>query len=209
MDMKTEIFISKEHKYGTDSILLAEFAAPAAKNKVAVDLCSGCGIIPVLLSAAKRVYAVEIQGEAAGLIAANIADFPQMQLVHGDLRCEQTLSVIGRERADLVTANPPYYLAGSGYERQSAAQKSARYEGDCGCNLAEVVAAANYLLKFGGRLMMCMTAPRLAETIGVMQGCGIEPKEIVLIGAQNSRKARLFLISGKKGAKSGVKTEWK
>jgi tRNA1(Val) A37 N6-methylase TrmN6 len=205
-----DIAISEQHRYGTDSVLLGEFAAQSdLKHKTVADLCSGCGIVPVMLKSAKVVYAVEIQAEAVALIERNFANLenPHMHAVHGDLKCGQVLSRIGRESVDLVTANPPYYIAGSGFERANESQKTARYEGDC--TLTDVVAAANFLLKFGGSLKMCMTAPRLAETIGVMQTHGIEPKEIVLIAAKKSDTARLFLISGKKGGKSGVKVTWK
>ncbi|MCL2754429.1 MAG: methyltransferase [Oscillospiraceae bacterium] len=202
------ILTSDAHKYGTDSVLLAEFADTAdLKNKIVVDLCSGCGIIPVMLNRAKAVFAVEIQDTAAELIRANAELYPQIKLIHGDLRCEDSLKQIGQEAVDLVTANPPYYKLGSGFERADAAHKTARYEG--GCSLEDVVKAAAVLLKFGGKLKMCMTAPRLAETIAVMQKFAIEPKEITLISAKNSDTARLFLISGKKGAKPGVIVKWR
>jgi tRNA1(Val) A37 N6-methylase TrmN6 len=128
-------------------------------------------------------------------------------VIRGDLRDEEVLSRMGRERADLVTANPPYYAEKSGFERQKQPQKTARYEQSC--TLGDVVASAAYLLKFGGELKMCMTASRLAECIGIMQRRSIEPKEIALIPSKKSNAARLFLISGKKGGKPGVGVFWK
>ncbi|MCL1831831.1 MAG: methyltransferase [Oscillospiraceae bacterium] len=209
--MKYEVAISREHRYGTDSILLSDFAlASSLKNKTAVDLCAGCGIVSFMLceSGAARLYAVELLTDAVELIErTNRAHGLDVRVIQGDLREEQTLARIGREAVDLVTANPPYFTQGSGFERGSPTQKSARYDGDC--TLTDVVAAAAYLLKFGGTLKMCMAAARLAECIGIMQARGIEPKEIVLIGAQKTNKARLFLISGKKGGKAGVITTWK
>jgi tRNA1(Val) A37 N6-methylase TrmN6 len=213
-----KIYISNEHRYGTDSILLSEFAANSTlKNKVTVDLCSGCGIIPLMLcnseNCPKTAYCLEIQEEAAELIRQNRTEHELanvLQIVHGDLRCERTLSQIGRESVDVVTANPPYYKAGSGFERSRHSQKVARYDGDeSGCKLDEVVRAAAYLLKYGGVFKMCMTASRLAETIGIFQAHSLEPKEIILIGNSSKESARLFLINGKKGGKSGVKVIWK
>ncbi|MCL1881323.1 MAG: methyltransferase [Oscillospiraceae bacterium] len=224
--MKYEIFMSDEHKYGTDSLLLGEFVNKSVlKNKVVVDLCSGCGIIPFLICAGEnkpnRIYAVEIQFEAVQLIKKSILAnganelSETIKIIHGDLRDEKTFSPIrqsGREQVDLVIANPPYYTVGSGFERNSSSQKSARYDGT-GCTLNDVVKSAALLLKFGGVLKMCMTASRLCECISIMQSYNIEPKEIELIGAGKSEtgkvgKARLFLISGKKGGKSGVVTTW-
>ena len=208
-DLPIKLFISKEHRFGTDSLLLGEFIG-SVKNKVAVDLCSGCGVIPIMLQNPKKVYAVEIQKEAVELIRHTVAEnnLDYIEVVHEDLR----ELMLERESVDLVTANPPYY--NSGFERESKPQKVARHEHECTLN--DVVKAASHLLKFGGELKMCMTASRLAETISVMQSYAIEPKEIVLIGKSAGRgahsapkAARLFLISGKKGGKSGVNITWK
>jgi tRNA1(Val) A37 N6-methylase TrmN6 len=195
-----KLHISKNHRFGTDSLLLGEFACGGSKNKVVCDLCSGCGIIPILLDRPKKVYAVEIQEEAVNLINRTIKEnnLGYIEAIHSDLRdC-----AIKRESIDLVTANPPYYPKNSGFERDTNSQKTARYESEC--TLADVVKAAARLLKFGGELKMSMTASRLAECIAIMQEHSIEPKEIIFIPSKKSDKMRLFLISGKKGAKSGV-----
>ena len=59
-----DIYVSEDHRFGTDALLLAEFSVPSPKDNVC-DLCSGCGIIPMLFYAwGKRPavsYAVEIQ----------------------------------------------------------------------------------------------------------------------------------------------------
>jgi tRNA1(Val) A37 N6-methylase TrmN6 len=208
-----KLCISKEHRFGTDSLLLGEFAR-SAKNKTAADLCSGCGIIPIMLCDARKIYAVEIQEEAAELLRRTVCEnkLDNIVVVCEDLRNTS----IERESLDLVTANPPYFVLDSGFERECESAKVARYESEC--TLDDVVKTAGYLLKYGGDLKMCMTASRLAECIGIMQSYKIEPKEVVLIGKGNppderytdgGSAARLFLISGKKGAKSGVKITWK
>ena len=48
LDNNIEICVSKEHKFGTDAFLLADFAKPRHKDKVC-DLGTGCGIIPMLI----------------------------------------------------------------------------------------------------------------------------------------------------------------
>jgi len=197
-----KLFISKEHRFGTDSLLLADFAKPRS-GKIICDLCSGCGIIPIALADAKpkKVYAVEIEADACALLNRTVSDnaLDFLEVVNGDLRSADVLAKIGRERIDLVTANPPYYRENSGYERNE--QKSARYEKMC--ELSDVVKAAAYLLKYGGELKMCMTAARFADCACLMREHKIEPKEAIFI--MKKERARLFLISGKKGAKAGMK----
>jgi tRNA1(Val) A37 N6-methylase TrmN6 len=208
-----KLYISAEHRFGTDSLLLGEFAIAACKT--VVDLCSGCGIIPILLCGEtlekfpKKIYAVEIQKEAANLIRRTVSEnnLDFIEVIEQDLR--QPLPIL-RNSVDLVTANPPYYPNKSGFERLSTAERTARHEHDeNGCTLNDVVKTASHLLKHGGVLKMCMTASRLAECIGIMQSHSIEPKEIVFISESKTNKARLFLISGKKYAKHGVKVSWK
>ena len=210
-----KLFISKEHRFGTDSLLLGDYVG-GVKNKVVCDLCSGCGIIPVMLCRENpplKIYAVEIQQKAADLIRHTVKtnNLNLIEVIQGDLRSEETIAQIGRERVDIVTANPPYYPEKSGFKRASTPQKIARY--DIECRLEDVVGSAAGLLKFGGCLKMCMTASRLAECIAIMQEYAIEPKEIIFIGKANPvgemPAARLFLISGRKGGKSGVNVFWK
>ena len=66
-----DIYVSEDHRFGTDALLLAEFAAPSPKD-IVCDLCSGCGIIPMLFHAwgkpPAKAYSVEIQEEAVQLL---------------------------------------------------------------------------------------------------------------------------------------------
>ncbi|MDR0196931.1 MAG: methyltransferase [Oscillospiraceae bacterium] len=207
------LFVSKEHRAGTDSVLLGKFAG-AVRGKTLCDLCSGCGVIPAVLCAdsprpPKKIFAVEIQPSAADLLRRTAAEnnLGFIEVVQGDLRDDGILSAIGRESVDLVTANPPYYPIKSGFERSSGAQRAARYE-IC-CSVGDVVRAAAYLLKFGGEFKMCMAAERLTDCVCLMREHRLEPKEIVFVPYGKNKTARLLLISGKKGGKPGVKTVWR
>ena len=55
-------FVSEAHSFGTDAVLLADFANPT-KRAVCCDLGSGCGIIPLLWCKKEtgKITAVEIQ----------------------------------------------------------------------------------------------------------------------------------------------------
>jgi tRNA1(Val) A37 N6-methylase TrmN6 len=65
LDMAT----TKEYGFGGDALLLAEFAKPKFKD-VVLDLCTGCGVVPVMMMAngfKGRVTAVDIQPGAIEL----------------------------------------------------------------------------------------------------------------------------------------------
>ena len=60
--------------YGTDAFVLADFSVAKPKEKL-LDLCSGNGIIPVLLSKNTRcndITALEIQKDVADLTERNV-----------------------------------------------------------------------------------------------------------------------------------------
>ena len=63
------IYVSPHHTFGTDAVLLANFAK-AKKNDKAVDLGTGCGIIAFLMlrdGNCESAYGVDISPEAITL----------------------------------------------------------------------------------------------------------------------------------------------
>ena len=56
--------------FGIDSVLLANFVSSNSSKNVVVDLCSGTGVISVILTQKKKlhkIYAVELQDEMYNL----------------------------------------------------------------------------------------------------------------------------------------------
>ena len=201
------INVSDDHRFGTDAFLLAAFAAPKEKDRVC-DLCTGCGIIPLIFCKKrppKEIYGVELQREAIDLFRLSVEEngleervFP----VHGDLTKPLPIE---KGTMDMVTVNPPYFKANSGECRLSDAQKLARHE--IGCKLEDVVRAAGELLKYGGSLKICHIPERLTDLLCLMRQYGIEPKILTLVQNKQNEAPWLALVSGKKGGKPGLKIE--
>ncbi|MDR2558518.1 MAG: methyltransferase [Oscillospiraceae bacterium] len=210
--MKYEIFeigelklcVSKEHRFGTDAVNLADFAAPKPAQVIA-DLCTGCGIVPFLLvsgehsSPLHKIYALDINEDAVNLLRGSVRInsleniiFP----VHEDLK---NITQIPAGSVDLVTMNPPYYKADDGFRREG--QGSARHE--LLCTLGDCIAAAGRLLKHGGRLKMCHIPERLTDVICTLRKYNLEPKVLRII-SNNKNEPRLLLIDAKKGGKAGA-----
>lgn len=212
--MKTEAFrlgeitmyVSEDHRFGTDAFLLAYYAGVRHDSTVC-DLCTGCGIVPLIFCKnvkPRLIYAVDIQDEAIDLLSKTIKENGlenNVQPVLCDLK-EISQSHIPFESVDIVTANPPYMTSGSGYEKQSHAQAVARHE--IMCNVDDVCKAAGKLLKYGGLLKMCHRPERLSDVMAAMRKNKIEPKSLTLVHNSINDKPWLFLISGKKGAASGM-----
>ncbi|MBD5115238.1 MAG: tRNA1(Val) (adenine(37)-N6)-methyltransferase [Ruminococcaceae bacterium] len=203
-----DIYVNEDHRFGTDAVLLADFAAPYPSETVC-DLCTGCGIIPLFFCKnrpPKRVYGVELQKEAVNLFKRSVKEnkledkvFP----IEADLTDLKALAEhIPRGSVDTVTVNPPYYKENSGKTKLSQAQRIARHE--IACSLRQVTEAADFLLKYGGTLKMCHLPERLAEIFYLMQERNIQPKKLTLVYNKEGEKPWLALVSGKKGGKAGL-----
>lgn len=200
-----EIYVSSDHTFGTDAVLLADFAGKH-KSKLACDLGTGCGIIPLLLlkaKAAQAVHGVEIQPKAAEIARKNaeLNGVSEIFTVHN----EDMKAINGKlphAMFDVVTCNPPYKADGAGNQNLTEAQRIARHE--VKCVFGDVVAAAKYLLKFGGRLCVCHRPERIADIICEMRAVGIEPKVLREVIQRPGGKAWLVLVEGKLGASCGM-----
>ena len=204
-----KIFVcaSKNHRFGTDAFLLADFSAYRKKDKVC-DLGTGCGIIPLIMQKKmppEIIYAVDIQEDAVEQLKMGMdkSEIRNIIPVHADLKELWKNAPIGQ--LDLVTCNPPYKAANAGIESSLTAQKIARHE--VLCNINDVCHAGERLLKFGGRLCICNRPERLSDVIYAMKKNNIEPKRLRFVSKNADEAPWLFLIEGKKGSKPFMKVE--
>ncbi len=194
--------------FGTDSVLLSDFAK-AKQGDVVVDLCSGNGIIPVLMSAktkAERFYAVELQKCSYELCRENIELNnleERIEAINADIK--DVLSFFRQGSVDVVTCNPPYMNKGAGFLNPEDSLAIARHE--IKTNLKVVIDAAAAILKFGGKLFMVHRADRLCDIISFMRDKNIEPKRIAFIQASPEKEPKLILVEGMYGAKPSLKFE--
>ena len=202
------VVVSDDHGFGTDAVLLADFASPRKKDK-ACDLGTGCGIIPMIWcrnGCADKITGVEIQekGYLQACESAEISNVTEkVSFINADLK--EIKSVLPHASMDVVTMNPPYKATDSGIKSVSEAELVARHETKC--VLQNITDAAAYLLNFGGRLCMCNRPERLADTITAMKNSGIEPKKLRFVVKRPESRPWLFLIEGKKGSRPYMTVE--
>lgn len=191
--------------YGTDASVLSDFIVAKPKEKL-IDLCSGNGIIPILLCKKTRcadITALEIQKEVCKLTERsvklnNLTD--RIKIVNADLRDVKELFLSGH--FDVVTCNPPYMPQNTGKSNLSDSVNIARHE--IMCTLEDVIKSAAYLLKNGGRLYIVHRAERLADIIYLLRFNNLEPKKLTMICANAESEPSLVLIEAQKDRKSGL-----
>lgn len=202
-----KIVVSKSHTFGTDAILLADFANIKRKD-IACDMGTGCGIIPLiwLKGETKSVTAIDIQKKAILQLNKSL-ELNGMEGKITPINCDlrSLKGVLEYGSFDLVTMNPPYKPIGTGIESIAEAERIARHE--VTCNIDDAVAAAAKLLKFSGRFCMCHRPERLCDIIVSMRNGGIEVKRIRFVCEKEGKAPWLVLVEGKRGAKSSVIVE--
>lgn len=203
-----KVAVSDEHSFGTDAVILADFARPN-KNSVVCDMGTGCGIIPMLLyknGYGKSIFGIEIQENAyeqavESVKLSNAED--KVKIINGDIKNIKEL--FSHASFNTVIMNPPYKAAQGGIESKNDSARIARHE--VMCNIDDVTFAAAHLLNFGGNLCLCNRPERLCDTIDSMRKAGIEPKRLRFVSKFYNTEPWLFLIEGKKGAKPFLRVE--
>lgn len=199
---------NETHTFGTDALLLADFAAPKRKERVC-DLCSGCGIVPLIFlrgNPEQDLTAVEIQTEACDLIQAGLKKSNRenaIRVVNADLRELQSHLPCGE--CDLVTINPPYFKVGSGYACRTAEQQMIRSE-IC-CTVEDFAQCAARLLRSGGRLCLCHRPERLTDVFAALRDNRLEPKRLRFVTGDSDAAPWLFLLEARSDAASGLIVE--
>ena len=178
-----KIAVSSDHTFGTDAVLLSHFATPKYKDR-ALDMGTGCGIIPMLWLRDDRqsdIHCLDIQQNAIEQVNASIkVNNLQDRLTPHLCDLREVSSEFPAECFTLVTMNPPYKPVNTGIESLGESARIARHE-VC-CNIEDAVKAGAYLLTYMGRLCMCQRPERLAE----IRGMRLE--EVIRITTENSEK---------------------
>lgn len=197
--------LAQGHRYATDDVLTAWTATAARPDALRLlDLGAGVGSVGLmvlrLLAPAARLVAVEIQQVSAGL-ARRSAVFngvgERVEVRLGDLRDEAMLGA--DESFDLITANPPFLPAGSGWVSRRPQCGAARFElhGD----VFDFCRAAARHLAPGGRFCLCHAAsdPRPEQALAAA-GLTVLSRRQVVFRAGRQPHLALWL-----GGRDGVR----
>lgn len=201
---KIKICSTDDHNFGTDAILLFDFANIKKRDKIC-DFGTGCGIIG-LLSTEKTdscVYGVEIQPKAYAQAkkSAEMSGCSEKFIpILADVKNLGERFSPGE--LTLVFCNPPYFKVGSGKMSDNEAKAIARQE--IKCDIYDVAAAAGKYLADKGALCICHRPERLADVIDAFRKNRIEPKRIRFCKSGADKSPWLFLLEGRKNASVGM-----
>ena len=194
--------------FGMDAVLLANFAR-VKKQERALDLGTGTGIIPILLTAkteGETFVGLEIQEESADMARRSVLHNhleKQVEIVTGDIK--EAAQIFGPVSFDVITVNPPYMIGRHGIANPSDTKAIARHE--VLCTLDDILRESAKLLKYRGRFYMVHRPFRLAEILSKMVQAGIEPKRMRMVHPFVDKEPNMVLIEGCRGGKSRMTVE--
>lgn len=203
-------FVWADHLFrpGTDTFLLSSLPRLRPGLRVC-DLGCGTGLLGLLLMQRQpdlRIAGLDIQPEAAALARRAAAEnglTERLDFRCGDLR--QVRGIFPTGCFDLVVCNPPYYPPAGGKLSADGARRTARSETEA--SLADLCAAASYLLRWGGKFCLVHKPERLADVLCALRDAGTEAKRLRFVHSRAADPPSLFLAEGCRGGRPGITVE--
>lgn len=194
--------------FGVDAVLLVGFAK-MKQNEIALDMCTGTGVIPILMEAktdGEQFVGVEIQEESAemaqrSVLLNNLEN--KIFIQQGDIKELDKMYRLGS--FDVVTCNPPYMPNGGGLLNEYTPKAVARHE--ILCTLEDVLSMAEKMLRVGGRMYMVHRPSRLADIFCLARQYHLEPKRMRFVHPYVEKEPTLVLVELIKGGKPMLKVE--
>lgn len=189
--------------FGIDSVLLANFVKSNSSKNIILDMCSGSGVIPILLSAKvnfDKAICVELQKEMFDLLKRNVA-INNLENKLNLLNCsindidnikKHIFSINNTHNIDIITVNPPYKKIGTGIENENTVKYIARHEKFC--TLEDIFSSSSKLLKSKGKLYLVHKPDRLVDLLSISRKYKLEAKTIQFVNPRIDSKPSIVLI---------------
>jgi tRNA1Val (adenine37-N6)-methyltransferase len=196
----------KGYRFSMDAILLSQFIR-IRKNDRMIDLGTGCGILPLLLSYTNKALSfvgIEIQKALAECARKNVVlnHLEDRILIlkqdHRELR-----ETFPPGSFDVVLSNPPYRKNRSGKINPSMEKAIARHE--IKGTLEDLISTASYLLPKKGKCYLIFPALRTVDLFVALRGEKLEPKRLQCVYPRFGEEASFILIESVKAGGAELK----
>ncbi len=200
--------------YGVDAVILADFGSKfingsKARFKSAVDLGTGTGIIPLILShktSLEKIYAIEVQKGSFDRAKRNVEGnslggkiFPLQLDILG------AAEALGKGTTDTVFSNPPYMTNNGGLKNSNIAKELARHESTA--TLEDFIRIAAELLRDKGEFYMVHRPSRLVGIFSFGRKYRLEPKTVKFVLPNRWAEPNIVLVRFVKNGNAELKIE--
>ena len=187
------------YRYSIEPFLIADFAKLYSEYRL-LDIGTGCGIIPLLITTQielKEIVGIEIQKSLYDFAVNNISNndlSKKVRLIHGDFI--KTTIDDDNQPFDIIVSNPPYRKLNTGRINPKHEKAIARHE--LSITLETLIKKAGKLLKHQGTFCMAYPPTRLNEVQEKLHSHKLFPSRIRFIHGSSDAEARIFLIEAVK-----------
>lgn len=187
-------------KFGTDAVLLADFARKHVDKCTVLDIGTGTGIISILLAGKTRlnkIIGLDVQEQVCDMAKRSVAlnDLQdKVEIVCADVKNIE--SIVEKHTVDVIVANPPYQKSNTGITGENEAETISRHE--VLCTFDDIAKAAKYALRPKGEMYIIHRPERLVDIMCSLRDNGIEPKEIKFVEPHLGEKPNLVMIKAVK-----------
>lgn len=193
--------------FSLDSVLVSEFLTINRGVKKILDLGTGNGSIPMLLSSRSKaqITGVEIQEVSADLARRNI-ELNKLQdqvgIIQDDLKNWKKHFKNGSQ--DAVISNPPFFKFNGNKELLNDLDQLTYARHEITANLEDIVSTASGLLKDRGYFALVHRPDRMIEILDLMRKYDISPKRLQFCHSKFGKPAKTILLEGIKYGKEGI-----
>ncbi len=193
-----------------DSVLLADFLKINRKSKKILDIGTGCGIIPLLLSqrTTAEITGIEIYKEMSEIAKRNITNNnlqEKITIINEDIKNYR--NIFKRDQFDTVVTNPPYFEFKGDVNQVNRLEQLAYARHNVNITLEEIIKISAFLLKNSGSFSLVFRSERLVEVLALLTEYKLEPKRLKICFTKRSGAAKISLIEAIKAAERGLKIE--
>ncbi len=188
------------YRFSLDPLLLSDFAG-IREGERAIDLGTGCGVIPLVLArsvAGSTVVGVEFQEGMAELAQHNVRSNglgERVEIITADILAVRKMFPVSS--FDLVIANPPYRRQGTGKISPRAGRDRARHETTA--TLADFLETAKYLVRMHGRICFIYHPVRLTDFCAAAAELKLALLRMRMVHGNTASAARMVLLELAKG----------
>lgn len=180
--------------FGIDSVLIANFSEVKRGERV-LDVGTGTGIIPILLSAkteAVHIVGVEIQEEMAEMAQRSVKMNgleERIKIVHADIR---SFAEEHRGDFDVLVSNPPYFKAGGAMMSGNSSKMISRHE--ISLDIFSLFESARLLLKPRGRFYLIHRPDRMVDIFHAARLSKVEIKQAKMVYSRQNQAPKLLIM---------------
>jgi tRNA1(Val) A37 N6-methylase TrmN6 len=194
--------------FSLDTVLLSNFSTVNRTTKKILDIGTGNGAIPLLLSkkSTANITGVEIQDVSVDLAIRNILINKledRINIIHKDIK--DIFEVLTKGSFDLVVSNPPFFKLDKNENQVNNLNSLSLARHEISINLEDVIRIASELLRNRGYFSIVHRTERLAEILFLFDKYSLGVKRIQFCYSKLNKESKTVLIEGIKNSDSTLK----